>query len=70
MPKKTPPELKRYMDKKIRLTLNAKRIVSGHMRGFDQFMNIVLDEAYEERSDTEGFELGTVVRVSISLQNS
>ena len=59
--KKSGPDMKRYMDKKIRLTLNAKRVVSGHLRGFDKFMNIVLDDGYEERSETEGFELGTVV---------
>ena len=62
MPKKIGPDMKRFMDKKVRLSLNAKRVVSGKMRGFDQFMNIVLDEAFEERSETEGFEIGTVVR--------
>ena len=57
--------MKRFMDKKVRLSLNAKRVVSGKLRGFDQFMNIVLDEAFEERSETEGFEIGTVVRISL-----
>lgn len=38
--------------------LNARRQVSGIMRGFDQFMNIVLDKATD---DKDGAELGMVV---------
>jgi small nuclear ribonucleoprotein (snRNP)-like protein len=38
--------------------LNARRQVSGIMRGFDQFMNIVLDKAVD---DKDGSELGMVV---------
>ena len=69
MPKKTGPDMKRYMEKRVRLSLNANRVVKGKLRGFDQFMNIVLDEAFEERSETEGFEIGTVVRISLSFQS-
>ena len=61
--------MKRYMEKRVRLSLNANRVVKGKLRGFDQFMNIVLDEAFEERSETEGFEIGTVVRISLSFQS-
>ena len=32
------PELKRFLDKKIELKLNANRKVSGILRGFDPFM--------------------------------
>lgn len=35
------------MDKQLHITLNAKRTVSGTLRGYDAFMNIVLDEAVE-----------------------
>lgn len=42
--------------------LNARRQVSGIMRGFDQFMNIVLDKATDER---DGSALGMVVRCVI-----
>jgi small nuclear ribonucleoprotein (snRNP)-like protein len=37
-----------YLDKTISLHLNKGRKVSGTLRGFDQFMNIVLDDAVDE----------------------
>ena len=37
------PDLKQYMDKELSLKLNGNRTVTGTLRGFDQFMNIVLD---------------------------
>jgi small nuclear ribonucleoprotein G len=42
------PELKQYMDKKLRLKLNGNRGVVGVLRGFDQFLNLVLDEAHND----------------------
>ena len=33
--------------------LNAGRNVTGQLRGFDQFMNIVLDNTIEEVSEAE-----------------
>lgn len=41
--------------------LNANRNVTGQLRGFDQFMNIVLDNTVEEVSETERNEIGLVV---------
>lgn len=41
------PELKKYMGKKILLTINAKRQIAGVLRGYDLFLNIVLDDAIE-----------------------
>lgn len=41
------PDLKNLMDKQLSLSLNGKRQVSGVLRGFDAFMNIVLDDALE-----------------------
>ncbi|XP_034666882.1 probable small nuclear ribonucleoprotein G [Drosophila subobscura] len=35
------------MDKRIQLKLNAGRSVSGVVRGFYPFMNVVLEEAVE-----------------------
>ena len=37
------PDLKRYMDKHLSVKINANRRVTGVLRGYDQFMNIVLD---------------------------
>mmetsp|Transcript_13646 Transcript_13646/g.57376 ORF Transcript_13646/g.57376 Transcript_13646/m.57376 type:complete len:81 (-) Transcript_13646:58-300(-) len=53
------PELKQYMDKKLRLKLNGNRGVVGILRGFDQFLNLVLDEATSDNGDEE--PLGMVV---------
>lgn len=35
------------------MVLNANRHVSGVLRGFDQFMNIVLDSAIDEKLKTD-----------------
>ena len=56
------PDLKRYMDKRLSLALNGNRTVSGVLRGYDQFMNIVVDEAMEEVSASEKNPIGMVVR--------
>ena len=41
--------------------LNGKREVKGVLRGFDQFMNLVLDDAQEIVSDTQKNDIGVVV---------
>ncbi|KAJ2754467.1 hypothetical protein IWQ56_006500 [Coemansia nantahalensis] len=53
MVKTVAPELKNYMDKRLRLELNAKRVVIGVLRGFDAFMNVNLDDAREVLPDGE-----------------
>lgn len=40
------------------VTLNANRQVSGVLRGFDQFMNLVLDNAVDDKMKTD---IGMVV---------
>ena len=40
------------------VSLNANRHVTGVLRGFDQFMNIVLDNAVDEKAKTD---IGMVV---------
>jgi small nuclear ribonucleoprotein G len=58
---KTPnPELKRYMDKKIRLKLNANREIEGILRGFDPFMNLCLDETIEITKDGQRRAIGMI----------
>ena len=41
--------------------LNGGRTVSGILRGFDPYMNIVLDDAVEERTSADKFNIGMVV---------
>ena len=47
MPSAAGPDLKKYMDKRLQIKLNGNRTVTGVLRGFDQFMNLVLDETME-----------------------
>eukprot|EP00877_Chromochloris_zofingiensis_P010374 jgi/Chrzof1/5590/Cz16g08110.t1 len=58
MPKIQPPELRKFMDKKLSIVLNANRHVQGTLRGFDQFMNIVLDNTVDVKAKTD---IGMVV---------
>eukprot|EP00049_Salpingoeca_infusionum_P024806 m.17163 g.17163 ORF g.17163 m.17163 type:complete len:76 (-) comp7349_c0_seq1:256-483(-) len=60
MSKAQAPELKKFLDKRLELKLNANRRVTGVLRGFDPFMNIVVDEAFERRGE-DTIPMGTVV---------
>jgi small nuclear ribonucleoprotein G len=48
------------------VVLNANRHVVGVLRGFDQFMNIVLDNAVDEKMKTD---IGMVVSIRRSVCN-
>ncbi|GAB5590797.1 hypothetical protein Unana1_05697 [Umbelopsis nana] len=61
MSKAATPELKKYMDKRLSLQLNGSRRVTGILRGYDPFMNVVLDDTIEEVSPTEKHNIGMVV---------
>ena len=43
------------------MKLNAGRAVTGILRGFDPFMNLVVDEAVEECKTGEKHSIGMVV---------
>lgn len=45
----------------IVIKLNAGRAVTGVLRGFDPFMNLVLDESVEETKDGQRNNIGMVV---------
>lgn len=49
------------MDKRMQLQLNANRKIVGVLRGFDAFMNIILEESVEEISPNEHNTIGTCV---------
>ncbi|KAJ1696751.1 hypothetical protein LUZ63_005263 [Rhynchospora breviuscula] len=55
-----PPDLKKYMDKKLQIKLNANRVVIGTLRGFDQFMNLVVDNTVEVNGNDKN-DIGMVV---------
>ena len=54
------PDLKRYMDKALAVKVNGNRKVSGVLRGYDQFLNLVLEAAIED-FDGEEVPIGMVV---------
>lgn len=55
--------LLQYLDKRLFVQLNGSRKVIGVLRGYDVFLNIVLDEAVEEKDGGEKVKLGMVVRI-------
>lgn len=53
------------MDKKLSLKLNGGRHVIGILRGFDPFMNLVVDDTIEECKDGSKNMIGMVVSIII-----
>ncbi|MCJ1445896.1 MAG: Sm-like protein lsm7 [Stictis urceolatum] len=58
-------DLGKYMDKEISVKFNGGREVTGTLKGYDQLMNLVLDDVKELMRDDEGNEssrpLGLIV---------
>ena len=54
-------ELRQYMDKQVEVHINGGRRVVGILKGYDPFMNVVLDEAFWVKSRDERQKLGTIV---------
>ena len=52
--REVPPDLKKYMGKRLSVKLNGSRRVVGRLSGFDVFMNLVLEEASEVRGGGGG----------------
>ncbi|KAL7282481.1 hypothetical protein ACG7TL_003952 [Trametes sanguinea] len=61
MSKASQPELKKFMDKKLFVHLQGGRKVSGTLRGYDLFLNLVIDDALEETNPAQKHPIGTVV---------
>lgn len=56
----SPPDLAQYMNKRLYLHLNSSRKISGILRGYDVFLNVVLEEAEDEHADGP-VKIGTAV---------
>lgn len=54
------PDLRKFLNKRLDIKLNGNRQVTGVMTGYDQFMNIVLENTIEHVSATVKREIGTV----------
>jgi len=61
MPGASQPELKKFMDKRLFIQVQGGRKVSGILRGYDIFLNIVLDEATEETNPAQKNQIGQVI---------
>lgn len=60
--RQVPPDLKKYMAKRVSVKMNGNRLVQGRLSGFDLFMNLVLEEAEEIVSgSTERLEVGVMI---------
>lgn len=53
------------MDKKLFIHLQGGRKISGILRGFDIFLNLVVDDALEETVAAAKHPIGTVVSVHL-----
>lgn len=65
-PEHKEPHWYQYMDKRVGIALQGGRKVSGTLRGFDIFLNLVVDNAVEEAGPNvvagTKMQLGQVVR--------
>ena len=52
-PKETVLDLGRFIDAGVRVKLSGGREVSGTLKGYDQLLNLVLDETVEHLRDPE-----------------
>lgn len=69
MSKVSQPELKRFLEKRITVNIQGGRKIRGTLRGYDLFLNLVVDDAVEQvQADNnqnlwkDGPHCGTVVR--------
>ncbi len=66
--------LEKSLEKRVSLLLKDGRVLEGRLSGYDEYMNMVLEETVETSADgDEGRRLGCVVLrgnnvVSISIQ--
>lgn len=60
------PDLKRFMDKRLKLSLNGNRKIIGTLRGYDAFLNVVLEDA--EPGEGGAFLGQVVIRGSSIVQ--
>ncbi len=56
-----------FMDKKLFVHLQGGRKVSGTLRGYDLFLNLVIDDALEETNPAQKHPIGTVVSSPATL---
>ena len=55
------PDLRNFMNLKLNIKLNAERRITGVLRGYDQFMNLVLEDCNEVSVLEKKNPIGTVM---------
>jgi len=50
-----------FLDKHVRAKLDGGRVIEGTLRGFDPFLNLVMDDSTEIRKVDEKADIGCVV---------
>jgi len=55
------PDLVDYMDKKLEIKMNGNRKILGVLRGYDNFMNLVLENCSEVDKMDKKKQIGTVM---------
>lgn len=53
--------LGQFLDKKVTAHMQGGRRATGLLRGYDVFLNIVLDDATEDTNPAQKHELGQIV---------
>lgn len=53
--------LEKSVDKRVSLLLKDGRVLEGKLTGYDEYMNMVLDETAERTANSDERRLGTVV---------
>ncbi len=53
--------LEKSIDKRISLLLKDNRTLEGKLTGYDDYMNMVLEDTAERTSDNQERRLGTVI---------
>ena len=53
--------LEKTVDKRISLLLKDGRVLEGKLTGYDEYMNMVLDETVERTASADERRLGTAV---------
>jgi small nuclear ribonucleoprotein G len=56
------------MDRRLFLHIQGGRNVSGVLRGFDMFLNLVVDQAYEELGAGQRKPCGMIVSLLLGLE--
>lgn len=61
------PDLAEYINKRLTLFLSHSRKVVGVLKGYDAFMNVVLEAATDETNADAPTKLGTTVIRGVSI---